>query len=622
MSSHSDFIISYDLFDTLVTRKYAEPKGVFIELEKTFNIRNFCINRIKAEEIARKSSIYQEVTLDEIYFYLKSLLQITNQKLRAIKNMEIELEISCSYLIRERVEEMKKYARSNYRIILVSDTYLSKKTILAILNKHRINNYFKKLYISSELKCTKLDGSLYRLILKEENITASNMLHLGNDSYSDILIANRHGIKTNHVKIGNLNRYEKIGIHTLDGSDLNAQEITGFQRVCRVSNTHLGRKDYVINQIGVNVVGPIISSYALWIHNQAVKRGLDSLFFISRDGEILYKILMIFARLLHTGIDLHYLYGSRQAWNITGLSNSYDWVILKDPIISRRIIKNRLGLTSGRLSRMIFGEKADSLDDVLSNSECRCILKIIQSKEFQTIYKMYERKSLNITLEYLKSNKIGKEYTNIGFVDIGWAGSLYEKFRSFVYKINPTAKSTGLFFGLIGKHASNKYSYFFNVNSKSITNKKLSEVGRKTANLLEIFTGSPQKMTRCYRLKNGKIAPSFSDNNSSYKNKRFINKMRDGLLKYSEKLSITNIEYIQNNSASIKKYIMLILNEIYDKPTTLEAQIIGEYLFSSDQSESKVVEFAPKFSIFQKYLYLFSRNKRSMTAWYKGSISR
>ena len=60
-------VISFDVFDTLLIRKVAEPHDVFRLVEQNLNQVGFARERIEAEELARKLAQGREVTFEEIY---------------------------------------------------------------------------------------------------------------------------------------------------------------------------------------------------------------------------------------------------------------------------------------------------------------------------------------------------------------------------------------------------------------------------------------------------------------------------------------------------------------------------------------------------------------------------
>src|SRR6056297_2124878 len=83
-------VVSFDLFDTLVTRIYAEPKDVFSKMEKLLiqkdsKWKNFAEKRIMAELSARqKHNFTKEVKLTEIYNYLSKNLNFTGSDKESI----------------------------------------------------------------------------------------------------------------------------------------------------------------------------------------------------------------------------------------------------------------------------------------------------------------------------------------------------------------------------------------------------------------------------------------------------------------------------------------------------------------------------------------------------------
>ena len=85
------------------------------------------------------------------------------QKLK-IKEIELELEFCNS---RNAGKELFEVALlSGKKVIIVSDMYLKEDTIKEILKKNGYEDYHK-LYLSSEIRLTKNNGSLYGYIKKE-----------------------------------------------------------------------------------------------------------------------------------------------------------------------------------------------------------------------------------------------------------------------------------------------------------------------------------------------------------------------------------------------------------------------------------------------------------------------
>ncbi|MEM3590696.1 MAG: hypothetical protein QW702_01160 [Candidatus Bathyarchaeia archaeon] len=91
---------SLDTFDTIVTRDVYKPIDLFYFVGKAlqrsrvlkidpFNFQKF---RIEAERLARIKSVHEDVTLDEIYNILSTILSLDKDSAKILKEKEIRLE--------------------------------------------------------------------------------------------------------------------------------------------------------------------------------------------------------------------------------------------------------------------------------------------------------------------------------------------------------------------------------------------------------------------------------------------------------------------------------------------------------------------------------------------------
>lgn len=197
--------ISFDIFDTLLLRPFWEPTDLFIfvgiyvkELCAIKNELHFLKLRKKAEDKARfkRDKYHEDITLDQIYIELQKLLKCSKDDLEKIKYREIELEEYFCYRRRSGYDLYCKAVKANKKVICISDMYLSNSIIKKLLHK---NGYmqFEKIYISSEMRLGKYTGNLYKFIKEDLGIIeSSNLLHVGDNYYSDIIMAQRSGFDT------------------------------------------------------------------------------------------------------------------------------------------------------------------------------------------------------------------------------------------------------------------------------------------------------------------------------------------------------------------------------------------------------------------------------------------
>lgn len=143
---------SFDVFDTLITRITATPKGIFAliqhclqETQKENAIffsayikSNFFSLRIGAEQVARNTYCrngIEDVTLEQIYDVLVKEHLITEKQAEYLCKVERRVELASVYGISENIEKVKKLLEQGEQVILISDMYLDSETIHAMLEK-------------------------------------------------------------------------------------------------------------------------------------------------------------------------------------------------------------------------------------------------------------------------------------------------------------------------------------------------------------------------------------------------------------------------------------------------------------------------------------------------------
>ena len=100
------------------------------------------------------------------------------------------------------MKDIFDYCHKNRKqIIIITDMYLDKKTIVEILTICGYRDY-DKIYISSVCGEKKSHGKIFKRILSELNIPANTMLHIGDNWKSDYFMPKIKGIKTYWYKDG------------------------------------------------------------------------------------------------------------------------------------------------------------------------------------------------------------------------------------------------------------------------------------------------------------------------------------------------------------------------------------------------------------------------------------
>ena len=181
--------ISFDIFDTLLLRNVPKPTDIFNIIEEKYELKGFKQQRLKAEILARKKKPEEEVTLDEIYFYL----QEHNKK------YELEIEKESLYANKELLELFSEVKKMGKKIICISDMYLDKQYIVDILEKNGFDG-IDEVFVSSDVMLTKEKGTLYPYVLKSLGVTSDKVIHIGDNYKSDVVQAKLQGIQAIHYE--------------------------------------------------------------------------------------------------------------------------------------------------------------------------------------------------------------------------------------------------------------------------------------------------------------------------------------------------------------------------------------------------------------------------------------
>ena len=194
--SRNDFeIVSFDIFDTLVERKYKSPSDVFFVSGSRIlgenNADRYRFDRIKAEQLARSKKKSREVTIQEIF----SELPITYRNYEdLLLKEEIKEELDCCS-VNESIKQVYDLCISlQKKVVIISDMYLPKNVLVEMLNNCNYSGY-QNIYVSNEYDASKRDGSLFGIVINNEKILNGKALHIGDSFKADYISAMKNGFK-------------------------------------------------------------------------------------------------------------------------------------------------------------------------------------------------------------------------------------------------------------------------------------------------------------------------------------------------------------------------------------------------------------------------------------------
>ena len=263
---------SFDIFDTLLTRKVKKPIDIFSIIEYKYLISNFASNRVRAE-------ISSNGTLDDIYNHYARIENITEEEKERIKQIEILTELENIIPIQTNISRVQDSD------IIVSDMYLDENTLKLFLKTVGLNKN-TEVYVSKD---GKHQGYIYQKLLEKYKIN----IHTGDNPHSDIHMANQYGIKTVHTSAHQFTKLENE-IHL---------DLANIIREFRLKNSyreHTFEYELYNEQCKSNIL--ILSVFCCQIRRIVEKENLDKILFVTRDCCLLQKLFYCFFPEINTVI--------------------------------------------------------------------------------------------------------------------------------------------------------------------------------------------------------------------------------------------------------------------------------------------------------------------------------
>ena len=217
-----DSFFSFDVFDTLITRKTVTPKGIFALIRDKLNIEyaelftqrildDFYNLRIYYEYVARHEFCYKEdITLLDIYKIFAEYEGLNHEQVKILMEIELLIELDNIVGIEKNINLIKSLKKAGRQVVLISDMYLRAAEVRMLLTKVDLELGKLPLYVSSEYQRTKASKGLYQIVKNSEKVSYCNWVHCGDNAFADIKAAKALGIQTIHDKTITLSKREQI----------------------------------------------------------------------------------------------------------------------------------------------------------------------------------------------------------------------------------------------------------------------------------------------------------------------------------------------------------------------------------------------------------------------------
>jgi FMN phosphatase YigB (HAD superfamily) len=297
-------LVSFDLFDTLVSRPARRPDAVLklvehrIATEEGRPVPLFAERRAAENRVRARKHHQGDVNLSEIYAELAAGGTIPRDVVERAHALETRIDLGALRPRMEVIAILKAAHERGQRVVLMTDTYYEEADIRAILRDIGVADLFAAIYVSNAVGARKDRGDLWGHVETAEAVPRTRWLHVGDNEQSDIQAACDRGIRYLHVahpaKI--LAQSGFAG----DEGDLNrtwpSDLIVGHAMLHLARNPFLNRAapPYLslgsTRDVGYAVFGPLMLLFMSWLIRHEALTGVDRLYFLAREGDFLVKV--------------------------------------------------------------------------------------------------------------------------------------------------------------------------------------------------------------------------------------------------------------------------------------------------------------------------------------------
>lgn len=345
--------VTFDIFDTLLTRKILSPQEVFRYIDTLNPISGL----IFSEERKKAEAYIQYVknpTIYDIYHCLQKFTGISKQEQERLLTLEIETEnnMLCR---RESMCKILDYIRKQgKKVYLISDMYFTGDIIEMILKSHQITGY-DGLYVSCDYLVGKQEG-LFQIVKADLCLDESaRILHIGDNTFADIFAASESGYDTYQI-FSPREMYERSMYSMVIPEPQSIEEELALGKFVSLAyNNPFGK--YKENgklilesaeQVAELFIAPVIWKYMLFLLQKIFEKQIDFVIFPSRDGYLLQKLYDIMKDTEQKFYpESVYLYTSRRAALIASAyteKDINDILSINDTRELKDMIKARFGI--------------------------------------------------------------------------------------------------------------------------------------------------------------------------------------------------------------------------------------------------------------------------------------
>lgn len=450
-------VVSFDVFDTLLTRRHIHPTHVFLRAGQILvdediwpgSAGEFRRARVDAELQSRGGMPEIETDLSIVVQALIGLNGLDPAAADRIAQVELEAEQSSLHVVRSGADALRRARLEADAVVYLTDMYLPGDFIELQLRRYDIWRDGDALFVSGEVGLNKASGRLFDHVAGQFD-SGATFTHYGDNPHSDVYMARTSGWGAVHLEDAVPTRYEVLPPR--NDEDLDLSEFAGAMRLARLDrHSSPDAKFDAIYDVGLEVLGPVLVSFGLQVSEWTAAHGVDHLYCLARDGQVMKEA---FDALADAGVPLPprtYLMVSRIALRrpTTAITrDAPDWLFEESGNLSFATVMARLDLDVDEWYEWALrhGWAGGGPDEPLKKAGRA------QLEEWTSLGPMFDAFMGHCDEQLLAAKAYFREVglfdcQHPAICDVGWRGSMQTALATLLTSVQPTALA-GYYIGM------------------------------------------------------------------------------------------------------------------------------------------------------------------------------
>lgn len=612
-------IISFDVWDTIIKRK-CHPEEIklytanYIVLRYENKLKEkykdiYEILKTRDEIEARMCKKNQESGKDDecrILDVFKELQkEIFETKIEDISEellkSEIEQEKRVIYINPEILPIFEKY--KDLKMYCISDFYMSGESIKELLDYLKVPVKIEKIYSSADYLLNKRTGNLYKKAEKEIGIKPKDHIHVGDNQYSDIEVAQNLGIET--IKTTKT----EFEFEPQKGRKLN------FDLSC-IKKEDQEKKEQIFNS-GVDI-GAILYFFGYSIVEYAIKNNIKKVYYATREGETFIKIHELIKKNNPFGVEIpecEIIEVSRMATFAASLKEFSIAELLRlwsqYQSQSMKALFKTLAIDINKYQSYMEKYNIDIEEKIDWPWFNMKVQKLCADKEFTDKINVEIKKKREELLEYFEKKKgITNNEEPMFMVDIGWRGTIQDNLAHIF-----TNKKIGGYYltlyDFYNLQPENTYKISY-IDEKEIRNNEVASMITILEWIYNPGTGS------AVGYKDGKAIRKAKEKETRIV-EEYIKPLQKGMFEAAKVIN-KYMKYHPYQAQETKEYVYDLIKNIKKKPSKKLVEAYYNMVFNDTFGTAEYVEKEDKLSFMQKLNIFKCRDKLRNEPWKEAFI--